>query len=153
MDNYNEYIEERLLGMYSLIESSNNVLLEGIMKKKTSEEMVQKNKRAFMNYLVMKYRDPNIKREFKEAETDKEKQAIINKYQGDFNEWAKRQKGLLASLKISLVGLGMSITGIGGSIPIFMSYLCWGIIIKTLVDDISTQRQEDERRYNETHKK
>ena len=33
MENYKEYLEERLLGMYNLLESSNSVVLEAHKEK------------------------------------------------------------------------------------------------------------------------
>ena len=38
MDNYKEYLEERLLGMYNLLESSNSVVLEAEKGKVDKEK-------------------------------------------------------------------------------------------------------------------
>ena len=145
MNNYNEYIEERLYGMYNLIESSNSIVLEGF-KKKTPAESVQKHKGAFINYIVYKYNDPNIRYEFKNAKSDKEREALINKYSGDFEEWAKRQKGLMAGIRISLAGIGVTAAGAPG-IGLMMSYVCWGIVIKTFINDAVARDKAAEDKY------
>jgi hypothetical protein len=145
MDNYNEYIEERLYGMYNLLESSNSIALEGF-KKKTPAESVHKHKGAFINYIVYKYNDPNIRYEFKNAKSDKEREALINKYSGDFEEWVKRQKGLMAGIRISLASLGVTAAGAPG-IGLMMSYVCWGIVIKTFVNDAVARDKAAEDKY------
>ena len=74
MENYNEYLEERLIGMQNLIESSNNPLLEGFKKNKLSEEdkkHAKLCKEGFLNYLEYKYNDEDIRYEIKSAKSQK----------------------------------------------------------------------------------
>ena len=142
MDNFNEYIEERLIGMY---ESYNSPVLEEF-KKKTDAEKISKHKKEFINYLAYKYQNQDIRYEFQNAKTDAEKEAIIKKYEKDFGEWIKRQKGLRASIISSLTSIGLALTG-HVSLSVLFCGLAWGMLIKTTVNDVNAQDKAKEEEY------
>lgn len=134
MDNYKEYLEERLVGMY---EAYDSMLLERF-KKKSDSELVHKHRKEFINYLVYKYDNQDIRYEFQTAKTDEEKEKIINKYSKDFEGYVKRQKGLMIALKASIAAIGFSIAG-SISISAIFCFLAWGMIIKNISNDVNTR--------------
>ena len=142
MDNYKEYLEERLEGMYEAYDST---LLEGF-KKKSDSELVHKHRKEFIKYLAYKYDNQDIRYEFQNAKTDEEKEKIINKYSKDFEEYAKRHKGLMRSLKASIASIGFSLAGSTGMETLFC-FLSWGMIIKTLSNDIKIRDKVKEDEY------
>lgn len=142
MNKYKEYLEERLGGMY---ESYNSTVLEGF-KKKSSEDIVKKHRKEFINYLAFKYDNQDIRYEFQTAKTDEEKEKLIKKYSKDFDEYAKRQKGLTAAIKASILSIGFSLTGSVGIGTLFC-FLAWGMIIKTGINDAKAQDKVKEDEY------
>lgn len=142
MDNYKEYLEERLAGMYEVYDST---ILEGF-KKKSDSDLVHKHRKAFIEYLVFKYDNQDIKYEFQTAKTDEEKEKIINKYSKDFEEYAKRHKGLMNSLKASIAAIGFSITGYN-IIAAALCFLAWGMILKTASNDDKARDKVKEEEY------
>ena len=142
MDNYKEYLEERLEGMYEAYDST---ILEGF-KKKSDSELVHKHRKAFINYLVYKYDNQDIRYEFQNAKTDEEKEKIINKYSKDFEEYVKRQKGLMSAIKASVISIGFSLTGSTGIGTLFC-FLAWGMIIKTASNDAKVRDKVKEDEY------
>ena len=142
MDNYKEYLEERMEGMYT---AYNSVILEEYKDKKEKMDK-SKMKFAFINYLAFKYEDKNIKYEFKNAKTDEEKEALVKKYSKDFDEWSKRQKGIVKILIADLVGIGLTISGHPGA-GMLMSMLCWGGLIKTTINDYKARDNAREEKY------
>ena len=148
MDNYKEYLEERLVGMYEAYDST---ILEGF-KKKSDSELVHKHRKEFIKYLAYKYDNQDIRYEFQNAKTDEEKEKIINKYSKDFEEYVKRQKGLMSAIKASVISIGFSITGAAG-ISLLFSFLAWGMIIKTLSNDVKARDKVKEDEYLERKNK
>ena len=142
------FIEERFMGMY---ESYNSPILEEF-KKKTNKGKKSEFKQEFINYLVFKYNNQDIKYDFKNAKTDKEKQALVKKYSKDFAEWEKRQKGLRAILLADIVGLGLTVAGAPGA-GLLMAILCWGGIIAIANNDYNAREKQMEDDYNRRHKK
>lgn len=142
MDNYKEYLEERLAGMYEVYDST---ILEGF-KKKSDSELVHKHRKEFINYLAFKYENQDIRYEFQNAKTEEERKKIINKYSKDFEEYAKRHKGLMNAIKVSIVSMGFSLTGSPG-IGLAFGFLAWGMIIKTTMDDVKAQDKAKEEEY------
>lgn len=148
MDNYNEYLEERLLGMYT---NYNSIVLEEF-KKKTDREKINKSKKEFINYLAYKYQDRDIRYEFNTAETEEEKMAVADKYEKDFNEFLKRQRGLKVSLLSAITSIGANVAG-ASSIASLLCFLAWGIVIKTMVNDIQKMDKAGEEKYLKNRKK
>lgn len=142
MDNYKEYLEERLIGMYEAYDST---LLE-VFKKKSDSELVHKHRKAFINYLAYKYDNQDIRYEFQNAKSDEEKEKIINKYSKDFEEYVKRQKGLMSAIKASVASIGFSLAGSAGIGTLFC-FLAWGMIIKTASNDAKVRDKVKEDEY------
>lgn len=146
MNNYNDYIEERMIGMYNV---HNSVILEGFKDKKKGSKGELKG--AFINYLVFKYEDNDIRYDYKNAKTDEQKLAFAKKYADDYAEWKKRQKGLTAIIATDLVALGIS-----GALPAvgeLLLFLSWGGLIHAVVKDYSIREKRREEDYNKKHKK
>lgn len=142
MDNYKEYLEERLAGMYEVYDST---ILEGF-KKKSDSELVHKHRKEFINYLAFKYENQDIRYEFQNAKTEEERKKLIDKYSKDFEEYAKRHKGLMNAIKVSMVSIGFSIAGSPG-IGTCLAFLAWGMILKTTIDDAKAQDKVKEEEY------
>lgn len=101
---YEEYINERLKGMYSIIESSDNPILEEYIKRRS----VKKDDFVgdFIAYLRKVYgKDFDIKKELKNAESKEEQNEILQKYQKDFDKWrvSNNVKVVKAAAKLGLV--------------------------------------------------
>ena len=161
MENYNEYLEERLIGMQNLIESSNNPLLEGFKKNKLSEEdkkHAKLCKEGFLNYLEYKYNDEDIRYEIKSAKSHKEREKIAKKYAKDFEDWKKKNKTINLSFigMIFSVGASSAAASVGNltglTIWLVVYFILFGVILKTS-KDLDNQRDEiGVAKYNEKNK-
>lgn len=149
MDRYNEYLEERLRGMYQVIEESQSPVMEGLRKKKSEHEKMCRV--SFLNYLEYKYDDKNVKYEIKAAETDKEKLEVIKKYAKDYEDWKKRNR----NLSLSWLGVAASLTtptAVPGAM-IAVSILLYGNIIRILLKDEKDRADIGTAKYKEEKKK
>ena len=105
---FEEYFGDRLIGMYSLIESSNSICLEGFKdkKKKVSKEEGEKARRSFINFA--KKKDPKKGAEL-EKEPSRAKQAIKQDWEV-YREWRDAHPAMnevLVLFLFGLVGVGM----------------------------------------------
>lgn len=149
MDKYNEYLEERLKGVYQVIEESQSPVMEGLRKKKSEHEKMCRV--SFLNYLEYKYDDKNVKYEIKAAETDKEKLEVIKKYAKDYEDWKKRNK----NLNLSWLGVLISQLAIPAA-PMTMfavSILLYGNVIRILLKDEQERVDIGTAKYKEDKKK
>ena len=142
MEDYKKYVEERMERIYEAYDST---VLEGF-KRKSDLEIVNKHRKEFMNYLAYKYDNPDIKFEFQNAKTDEEKEKLVNKYSKDFNEYAKRHKGLLSAIKAAIASIGFSLAGATGVGALFC-FLSWGMILKTSANDAKARDKVKEEEY------
>lgn len=125
MDNYKDYIEERLEGMY---ESYNSVILEGFKKQKNYQkaDMVRND---FFRYLKDQYPDFD-KKEFTNAKTKEEATAVANKYKDDFERFLKKQPKRIIPLAVHL---GILAADFAGIIPKDVGHKLYKIL---LIDDV-----------------
>ena len=144
MDNFKEYVEERMENIYG---AYNSTILEA--HKSESDKMNKsKFKSAFINYLVYKYEDKNIKYEFRNAKTDKEREALAKKYAKDFEEWRKRQSGIMKILAVDAASYGLNAAGIMGvGAANLIGLLCWGALFKTFHNDYKARDKAREEKY------
>ena len=70
MDNYKEYLEERLAGMY---EATNSVILEEFKKNRKESQRVEL-RNNFIVYLEAKYPNDNIREKIKNFKTHEEQE-------------------------------------------------------------------------------
>jgi hypothetical protein len=155
MENYNEYLEERLIGMQNLIESSNNPLLEGFKKNKLSEEdkkHAKLCKDAFLNYLEYKYNDEDVRYEIKSAKSNKDREKVAKKYAKDFEDWKKHNN----KINLSFIGMMFSAgagAATGAPIWLILYFVFFGVILST------SKKLDDQRdavgveKYNAKNKK
>lgn len=101
MDNYKEYLEERLLGMYNLLESSNSVVLEAHKEKTVDKEKGEKALKSFISFA--KKHDPE-EGEKLEKEPSRAKQAIKKDWK-IYKEWRDKHAALNEVLILFLFGL------------------------------------------------
>ena len=155
MENYNEYLEERLYGMYTIIENSNSPLLEGFKKNKLSEEdkkHAKLCKEGFLNYLEYKYNDEDVRYEIKSAKTNAEREKIAKKYAKDFEDWKKHNNTINLSF-IGMMGSGIAGAATGAPIWLIVYFVFFGVILKT-GKKIDEQRDAvGVEKYNKKHKK
>jgi hypothetical protein len=85
MNNYNEYIEERIQGMYSIAESF-DVIMERL--KKDERQVKQMSKRRFIAYLKTMHSDFKPE-EITQAKTQAQRDKVIKKYENDYKRWKK----------------------------------------------------------------
>ena len=110
---YEQYLQDRLNGMYEVLESSDNVLLEGFKRKKDEKatKEIKIHSKRFINYLEWKYSNKNIRHEIRAAETPAEKEALVKKYMNDYREWKKRDKFHIGFAITQVVLTGLSVSG------------------------------------------
>jgi serine/threonine-protein kinase RIO1 len=85
MDNYEEYLEERIYGMYNIVESF-DIVMEKLTK---DEKQIKKmSKRKFINYLRTMHSDFKPE-EITQAKTQTQRDKVIKKYENDYKQWKK----------------------------------------------------------------
>ena len=99
---YDKIVEERLIGMYSLLESSDNIVVEEFKKKKKpSKEEGEKARKSFINFVKKHDKE---KGEQLEKEPGRVKQAIKQEWDL-YKEWRKTHAILNEVLILFLFGL------------------------------------------------
>lgn len=125
MDNYREYVNERMERIY---ESYNSVILEA-HKEEDAKRHAKMCKNAFLNYLEYKYDDKDVRYEIKSAKTDKEREAIAKKYAEDFQAWKKQDRTVNMSL-IGMIFSGGAAAATGAPIWLIVYFIFFGVILK-----------------------
>ena len=152
MENYNKYLEERLIGMYTVY---NSVLLEGFKKNKLSEEdkkHAKLCKDAFLNYLEYKYNDEDVRYEIKGAKTDAEREKIAKKYAKDFEEWQKHNKKVNLSFSGMIFSAAMG-AGSGNPVWLLLYFIFFGKILKASKEMSDQKDKIHIQKYNKKTKK
>ena len=96
---YEKYLEDRVNGMYSILESSNSVVMEA--KKEANREKGEKAQKSFIAFA--KKHDPE-KGEQLEKEPSKVNQAVKQEWQ-IYKKWRKEHSALNEVLILFLFGL------------------------------------------------
>jgi hypothetical protein len=146
MDNYKEYLEERLIGMYNSYDST---ILEGFKNKRKDDYSRQFGK-VFVNYLSYIYQDKDIKYEIKSAKTTKEKIAISKKYASDFEKWKKRQKHAVITSLIGIVGSILAVNNPAAWMVVF--FLFYGNLIAINCKDEKIRDEKGMEKYEKNKK-
>lgn len=152
MDNYREYLEERLAGMYEAYDST---ILEGFKKNKMSEEdkkHAKLCKDAFLNYLEYKYNDEDVRYEIKSAKTDAEREKIAKKYAKDFEDWQKHNKKVNLSFSGMIFSAAMG-AGSGNPVWLLLYFIFFGKILKAGKEMTDKRDEIGVEKYNEKNKK
>lgn len=130
MDNYKEYLEERLVGMY---EATNSVILEEFKKNRKESQRVEL-RNDFIMYLEAKYPNDNIREKIKNFKTHEEQEAFAKKYVKDYEEWSKATKKLNGILIIDLLAIVLRSYGIISSGPFaVIMLLLFGVVVSDMV--------------------
>lgn len=145
---FKEYITERMMNMYTAYDS---VILEGYDKKEQAEH-TKMCKKAFLNYLEIKYGDADIRYEIKSAETQKEREKVVKKYMKDFEEWKKHN----TKVNVELVGMYVSsfLGFFTGNITYFIVFfLFYGMLVKDGQKLLNKREDIEIKKYKEKNKK
>ena len=85
MNNYSEFLEERLDNMYGLVESS-DIIMERLAKDE--RQVKRMSRRKFIAYLKTMHSDFNPE-EITQAKTPAQRDRVIRKYENDYKKWKK----------------------------------------------------------------
>ena len=85
MDNYSEFLEERIDNMYGLVESS-DIIMERLAKDE--RQVKRMSRRKFIAYLKTTHSDFNPE-EITQAKTPVQRDRVIRKYENDYKKWKK----------------------------------------------------------------
>lgn len=152
MDNYKEYLEERLIGMYT---SYDSVFLEGFNKNKLSEEDKKHAKLCkdeFLNYLEYKYDNEDVRYEIKSAKTDAEREKVAKKYAKDFEEWKKHNKKVNLSFSGMVLSIAMGVNT-GNPAWFLLYFIFFGKVYKASKEMTEKRDEIGVERYNKKNKK
>lgn len=125
---YKDFVNERLEGMYSIIESSNSVVLEAFKEDKIRKEL-DMSKKGFLKYLEYVYGDEFDRREITNAKTLDERKAIVKKYEDDFVKWKKQENIKYTAVTGFIAAQAMRVSGFGGSLGLVLAAVFWGLAI------------------------
>ena len=117
MENYKEYLEERMAGMYNAYDS---VLLEGYFENQFYDK-TNMHRESFIRFLEKKYPDFD-RSEIENAKTQEEVEAVEKKYLKDFKQWAElKDSGYSAIVNYAGSWLG----GVALPIGLIFNILYW----------------------------
>lgn len=125
---YKDYVNERLDGMYSIIESSNSVVLEAFKEDKIRKEL-DLSRKGFLRYLEHIYGDDFDRREITNAKTLDERKAVVKKYEDDFVKWKKQENVKYTAVTGFFAAQAMRVSGFGGNIGLILAAVFWGLAL------------------------
>lgn len=123
---YREYIDARMEGMYTIIESSDSVVLEAFKKEKAEKER-NMAKKGFFRYMDYMYGSKFNKKEILDAKTPEEKKAIAEKYAKDFADYKKKHKIELALTAGSAGTLALTVLKPFNPHVVMLGYVMYGL--------------------------
>lgn len=108
------YINSLMIGVYTIIEETKipdvNTTLS-FLKDEQIRELIKLERRAFLKYLSIKYKNKNIPEEINNAKTKNERRQIVEKYAKDYEKWEKRSTKLRFKIGMGLSTLTFAIVG------------------------------------------
>ena len=114
MDLSKNYINSLMVGVYTIIEETKipdvNVAIN-VLKDKQIQELIKLERKAFLKYLSIKYKNNNIPEEINNAKTKNERKRIVEKYAKDYEKWEKRSRKLRFRIGIGLGTIAYAIVG------------------------------------------
>ena len=134
---YEQYLQDRLDGMYSILESS-DIVMEGLKKPNLGAF-----KQKFMGFLKREGKDKEFKKDVEKAKTMEERKKVAMKYERDVSAWCNRD-GIRAAQLIGLIG-GVTLANVGmGELAIVLYIMCWGrdIIAKHMGEKIADKIED-----------
>lgn len=122
MNNYNEYIEERLAGMYNILESS-KVLMESTKQKGMKQQ--------FMKFMEGEGKKDELHKDIKNAKSKEQKIKVAKKYEKDVAKWLK-ETGIDAAKAAGLTATVMAVgkLEVGLYATVFIGTIGWGFILR-----------------------
>lgn len=144
---YREYIDARMEGMYTIIESSDSVVLEAFKKEKAEKER-NMAKKGFFRYMDYMYGDKFNKQEILDAKTPEEKKAIGEKYAKDFADYRKKHK---VELAISTGALASALAVVKSPLnptAIMCCYIFYGLSVVNSIANIITKHNKNKENKN-----
>ena len=122
MNNYNEYIEERLYGMYNILESS-KVLMETTKQKGM--------KHQFMKFMEGEGKKDELHKDIENAKSKEQKIKVAKKYEKDVAKWLKEtgiDAAKAAGLTATIMAAGKLEFGLYATV--FIGTIGWGFILR-----------------------
>jgi hypothetical protein len=108
------YINSLMLEVYAIVEESKipdiNTAIN-IFKDKQIRELIKLERKAFLKFLSIKYKDKNIPEEINNAKTKNERKKIAEKYAKDYAKWEKRSSSLRFKIGMGLSTVTFMIVG------------------------------------------
>ena len=155
MDNFKEYVEERMENIYG---AYNSTILE-VHKSEKDKQHIKMCKNEFLNYLEYKYDTADVRYEIKSAKTDKEREKVAKKYAKDFEEWKKHNKsinrsviGMIGSAAMSGATAGVGAVG-AATVWMIVYFLFFGKLMKTSKEMEDSRDEVGVEKYKEKNKK
>ena len=147
MDNYKEYLEDRMIGMYEILKES-SVLTEGFYDVKLLQEakLAKKGFFAYMNRQGI----PFDRNEIIEARTPEQQEAIRQKYLPHFQKWVEEEDAKLTALTAwaaSWVTVGLP------PISLIFSFIFFKNGLKWLRERFYNEREDRKERLRQMYEK
>ena len=128
MDLNKNYINGLMIGVYTIIEETKipdvNTVLSSF-KDEQIRELLKLERKAFLKYLSIKYKDKNIHEEINNAKTKNERRQIVEKYAKDYEKWEKRSGKLRLKIGMGLGTITLAIVGVASNSIGFVALLLY----------------------------
>lgn len=139
---YREYVDARMEGMYTIIESSDSIVLEAFKKEKAEQER-NMAKKGFFRYMEYMYGPKFNKKEILNAKTPEEKKAIAEKYAKDFADYKKKHKIELAITAGSAGTLALTVLKPLNPHVVMLGYVMYGLSFLNSLANIVTKHKKN----------
>lgn len=114
MDLSKNYINSLMIGVYEIVEESKipdfNTAIN-VLKDKQIRELIKLERKAFLKFLSIKYKNKNITEEINNAKNKNERKKIVEKYTKDYEKWEKKSGKLRFKIGIGLGTIAFAIVG------------------------------------------
>lgn len=114
MDLNKNYINSLMLEVYMIIEESKILDINtaiNVLKDKQIRELIKLERKAFLKFLSIKYKNKNISEEINNAKTKNERKKIVEKYAKDYEKWEKKSGKLRFKIGMGLSPIAFMIAG------------------------------------------
>jgi hypothetical protein len=103
-----------MIGVYEIVEESKipdfNTAIN-VLKDKQIRELIKLERKAFLKFLSIKYKNKNITEEINNAKTKNERKKIVEKYAKDYEKWEKKSGKLRLKIGFGLSTIAFAIVG------------------------------------------
>ena len=81
------------------------------LKDEQIRELIKLERKAFLKYLSIKYKNKNISEEINNAKTKNERKQIVEKYAKDYEKWEKKSSKIRFKIGMGLSTITFAIVG------------------------------------------